>query len=122
MAGNGTIGLELVEDLPDVDTVLVPFGGGGLSTGIASAVKALRPRREGLRRRSGDRPGGRAPRSRPASRRTVEHTPSFVDGSGGVGVLDAMWPYVSEALDGALRRLARRDRRRAFGCSPSACA
>ena len=43
MAGNGTIGLELVEDLPDVDTVLVPFGGGGLSTGIASAVKALRP-------------------------------------------------------------------------------
>ena len=43
MAGNGTIGLELIEDLPDVDTVLVPFGGGGLSTGIASAVKALRP-------------------------------------------------------------------------------
>src|SRR5262249_61374443 len=43
MAGNGTIGLELIEDLPDVDTVLVPFGGGGLSTGIASAVKALKP-------------------------------------------------------------------------------
>jgi len=43
MAGNGTIGLELLEDLPAPDTVLVPFGGGGLSVGIASAVKALRP-------------------------------------------------------------------------------
>ena len=43
MAGNGTIGLELVEDLPDVDTVLIPYGGGGLTTGIASAVKQLPP-------------------------------------------------------------------------------
>ena len=43
MAGNGTIGLEILEDLPDVDTVIVPWGGGGLFTGIASAVKALRP-------------------------------------------------------------------------------
>src|SRR6185369_8436923 len=43
MAGNGTIGLEVLADLPDVDAVLVPFGGGGLSCGIASAVRALRP-------------------------------------------------------------------------------
>jgi threonine dehydratase len=43
MAGNGTIGLELLDDLPEPDVVLVPFGGGGLSVGIASAVKALRP-------------------------------------------------------------------------------
>ena len=43
MAGNGTIALEILEDLPDVDTVLVPFGGGGLSCGIASALAALRP-------------------------------------------------------------------------------
>ena len=43
MAGNGTIGLELLEDLPDVDTVVVPVGGGGLITGIASAVKQLKP-------------------------------------------------------------------------------
>src|SRR5947208_11759402 len=43
MAGNGTIGLEILEDLPDADVVLIPFGGGGLSVGIASAVKALRP-------------------------------------------------------------------------------
>lgn len=43
MAGNGVIGLELLEDLPDVDAVVVPYGGGGLTCGIASAVKALRP-------------------------------------------------------------------------------
>ena len=43
IAGQGTIGLEIVEDLPDVEVVLVPVGGGGLSSGVATAVKALRP-------------------------------------------------------------------------------
>lgn len=43
IAGQGTAGLEIVEDVPEVDVVLVPIGGGGLSSGIASAVKALRP-------------------------------------------------------------------------------
>ncbi|MER7419001.1 threonine/serine dehydratase [Micromonospora peucetia] len=43
IAGQGTVGLEIVEDLPDVDVVLVPVGGGGLSSGVATAVKALRP-------------------------------------------------------------------------------
>ncbi|HEY6099578.1 MAG TPA: pyridoxal-phosphate dependent enzyme, partial [Anaeromyxobacter sp.] len=43
IAGNGTIGLEILEDLPDVDTVLVPYGGGGLGSGIAAAIKATRP-------------------------------------------------------------------------------
>ena len=44
IAGNGTIGLEIVEDLPDVDAVVVPFGGGGLAAGIATAIRAKRPR------------------------------------------------------------------------------
>jgi threonine dehydratase len=43
IAGQGTVGLEIVEDLPDVDVVLVPIGGGGLAAGVATAVKALRP-------------------------------------------------------------------------------
>ena len=112
MAGNGTIGLELLEDLPDVDTVLVPFGGGGLSTGIASAVKALRPAVKvyGVDPEPG--PALSSALRRRASRCTVEYTPSFVDGSGSTGVLDFMWPYLREALDGAVRRVARRDRRR----------
>ena len=45
MAGNGTIGLELVEQLDEIDTVLVPWGGGGLTTGIASALRSASPRR-----------------------------------------------------------------------------
>src|SRR5205809_3207317 len=43
IAGNGTIGLEILEDLPDVDTVIVPYGGGGLISGIATAIKAIKP-------------------------------------------------------------------------------
>ncbi|OZV80211.1 threonine dehydratase [Micromonospora echinospora] len=43
IAGQGTVGLEIVEDLPDVDVVLVPVGGGGLSSGVATAVRAVRP-------------------------------------------------------------------------------
>ncbi len=43
MAGNGTIGLEIVEDLPDLDAVVIPYGGGGLACGIASALRALKP-------------------------------------------------------------------------------
>jgi threonine dehydratase len=100
MAGNGTIGLELVEDLPDLETVLVPYGGGGLSTGIASAVKQLKP---GVRVYAVDPETG--PSASAAFEAdepvTVEHRPSFVDGSGGKGVLESMWPYVREALDGA---------------------
>jgi threonine dehydratase len=100
MAGNGTIGLELVEDLPELETVLVPYGGGGLSTGIASAVKQLKP---GVRVYAVD------PETGPSASAAFEagepiacdHRPSFVDGSGGKGVLESMWPYVQEALDGA---------------------
>lgn len=43
MAGSATIGLEIVEDMPDVDSVYVPIGGGGLIGGVGSAIKALRP-------------------------------------------------------------------------------
>jgi threonine dehydratase len=100
MAGNGTIGLELVEDLPDLDTVLVPYGGGGLSVGIASAVKQLRP---GVKVYAVDPENGPSASAAFAAGKptVVVHTKSFVDGSGGVGVLERMWPYVSEALDGA---------------------
>src|SRR5262249_59323794 len=43
MAGNGTIGLEILDDLPDPDTIVIPYGGGGLTVGVASAIKALSP-------------------------------------------------------------------------------
>ena len=101
VAGNGTVGLEIIEDLPDVDTVLVPFGGGGLSSGIATAVRALKPNARVI--------GCEVATSTPLSAAfaagapvRVERIPSFVDGIGGMGVLSDMWPLVSARLSGAL--------------------
>jgi threonine dehydratase len=101
IAGNGTIGLEIIEDLLDVDTVLVPFGGGGLSAGIATAVKALEPNVKVLACEVETAPSLSAALAvgRPQK---IERKPSFIDGIGGMGVLPDMWPIVSAVLDGAL--------------------
>ncbi len=100
MAGNGTVGLEIVEDLPDVNAVLVPFGGGGLVTGIATAIRALAPNAKVY--------GCEVDTATPLTAAfaagesvVVERQPSFVDGIGGRGVLPEMWPFV-RMLDGAL--------------------
>jgi threonine dehydratase len=100
MAGNGTIGLELLEDLPDVDTVLIPYGGGGLTTGIASAVKQLRPEAKvfAVEPETAAAVGAALAAGEPAE---VEYTPSFVDGAGARAVLPGMWPFVREVIDGA---------------------
>jgi threonine dehydratase len=101
MAGNGTIGLELLEDLPDIDAVLVPFGGGGLSVGIASAVKALRP--ETLVYAVEPATGAPLTASLAAGElRKIDYKPSFVDGSGSPAVLPKMWEVARGALDGAV--------------------
>ena len=100
MAGNGTIGLELVEDLPDLDAVVVPWGGGGLTTGIASAVKALRP---GVRVITAE-PATAAPlaASLAAGEPTqIDFQPSFVDGAGGRALLPTMWGHARELVDHA---------------------
>jgi threonine dehydratase len=101
MAGNGTIGLEILEDLPDADAVVVPYGGGGLSTGIAAAVKALRPEAKvfGAEVETAAPLAASLTAGRPTS---VEYTPSFVDGIGGKSVFEVMWPLVSRILDGSL--------------------
>jgi threonine dehydratase len=101
MAGNGTIGLEIAEDLPDVEAVLVPFGGGGLVTGIGTAIRALAPKARvfGCEVETATPLRQALVASHPV---TVERTPSFVDGIGGRGVLDEMWPLVSSLIDGAL--------------------
>jgi threonine dehydratase len=101
IAGDGTVGLELVEDLPDIAAGVVPFGGGGLSSGIACAVKALRP---GVRVYAAEVEGA-APfaaaleAGRPV---TIERRPSFVDGIGSGRLLSAMWPLVASVLDGSI--------------------
>jgi threonine dehydratase len=100
MAGNGTIGLELLEDLPELDAVVVPYGGGGLVSGIGSAVKQLRQ----TTRIVAVEPETAAPLHASlaaGSPRGVDYQPSFVDGAGGRVVLEAMWPTVSEIVDDA---------------------
>jgi threonine dehydratase len=101
MAGNGTIGLEVLEDLPDPDAVVIPYGGGGLTVGIASAVKALRP---GTKIFTAEPATGAALAAAVAAGQptTVDYQPSFVDGSGSRRVLDSMWPLVTPLVDGAL--------------------
>ena len=90
MAGNGTAGLEILEDLPDVESVVIPFGGGGLSVGIASAIHAKRPQT----RVYAVEPETAAPLSASfaaGSAQEIDRIPSFVDGIGGKSVLPEMW-------------------------------
>jgi threonine dehydratase len=100
MAGNGTIGLELVEDLPDLEAVVVPVGGGGLVTGIASAVKALRPE-VGVIAAAPETGAAVVASLAAGSPQEVPLTPSFVDGAGARAVLPAMWPHLVELVDEA---------------------
>lgn len=102
MQGNGSIGLEIAEDLPDVDLVLVPYGGGGLSCGIASALRAVAPRA----RTVAVEPETAAPLATSFEAGTptaVDYRPTFVDGAGGKSVLAEMWPIAREVLAGGVR-------------------
>jgi threonine dehydratase len=94
ISGNGTIGLEIMEDLPDVDAVIAPLGGGGLLAGIGCAIRALRPEAHVY----AAEPETAAPlsvsfRAGEASRFDAWQ-PSFVDGAGGKSVLETMWPLL----------------------------
>jgi threonine dehydratase len=101
MAGNGTIGLELAEDAPEFDTVVVPWGGGGLTTGIASALDVLRPE---VRVVTAE-PETAAPlaASLAAGGPTeIDFRPSWVDGAGGRALLPGMWERARELVDEAM--------------------
>ena len=101
IAGNGTIGLEILDDLPDVDTILVPYGGGGLSCGIASAVKTLKPNTK-IYACEVDTAAPFAASLEQNRPMEIVQSPSFVDGIGGKSVLEEMWPLASRLLDGSL--------------------
>src|SRR5262249_7761895 len=92
--------VEIAEDLPDVDAVIVPYGGGGLSTGVASALGALRP---GVRVYACE-PETAAPFAASLAAgepRDVAYTPSFVDGIGSKSVRAEMWPLTRRLLAGS---------------------
>jgi len=133
ISGNGTAGLEIVEDLPDVDAVVAAVGGGGLLAGIGVALRALRP---GTRIYAAE-PETAAPLKRSIANgrasRFEEWQPSFVDGAGGKSVLDSMWPLLRDHVDesivvsldeaaGAMRLTAERVRVIAEGAGACAVA
>jgi threonine dehydratase len=101
MAGNGTIGLELLEDLPDVEAVLIPYGGGGLSCGIASVLRALKPECR-VYACEVETAAPLAPSLEAGEPVRVEWTKTFVDGIGAPEVFPEMFELARELLDGSL--------------------
>ncbi len=101
MAGNGTIGLEILEDLPDVDAIVIPWGGGGLTCGIASAVRALRPSVK-LFAAEVATAAPLGPSLAAGAPQTVPYEPSFVDGIGSKTVFPRMLALAQRLIDGAL--------------------
>jgi threonine dehydratase len=133
MAGNGTIGLEILEDLPDVDAVVIPWGGGGLTCGVAAAVRAKRP---GCRLYAAEvaTAAPLAASLAAGAAVVVDHQPSFVDGIGSKTVFPQMLARARALIDGslvaslaevaaAMRLLAERNRviAEGAGACPVAC-
>lgn len=98
VAGNGTIGLELADQLPSLDTVVIPYGGGGLCSGIALALRArgVRARIVAVEVATATPFSSARDAGEPV---TVVRAPSFVDGIGSTRVLAEMWPLVSKLID-----------------------
>jgi threonine dehydratase len=133
ISGNGTVALEILEDVPDADAVVAPVGGGGLLAGIGVAFRALRPDAAVY----AAEPATAAPLARSFQRGEAsqfdEWQSSFVDGAGGRSVLTTMWPllqeYVNESIvvsldeaANAMRLVAERARVIAEGAAACAVA
>src|SRR5213592_205773 len=102
VAGNATIGLEILEDAPDVVTVIAAIGGGGLITGLGSAIKALKPEAKVW----GVEPETAAPAALSFAKNSAqefkEWKQSFVDGAGGKSVFPRMWKRIKPVADGSI--------------------
>ncbi len=134
MAGNGTIALEIVEELPEFDAIIIPWGGGGLTCGIASALRALNSKCR-IYAAEVATAAPLAASLAAGSPRAVDYQPSFVDGIGARLVFPGMFDRARELIDGslvaeldqvasALRLMAERNRiiAEGAGACPVACA
>jgi len=101
IAGNATVGLEIFEDLPEVDTILVGYGGGALSSGIAAALRALKPGTKvyACEVSTAAPFAASLAAGHPVA---VDYVPSFIDGIGGRTMLEEMWPLASKLLAGSI--------------------
>jgi len=101
LSGNGSIGMEIVEDLPEVDVVHTPYGGGSMTSGVASAVKALRP--EAKIFAVEDENAAPVTAALAAGRIVdIETRPSFIKSIGGPSLVPQLWPVARELIDGAV--------------------
>jgi len=102
IAGHATMGLEILEDAPDTVAIIAAIGGGGLITGIASAVKALRPEIKVW----GAEPETASPAALSFATGTAQEFPdwkaTFVDGAGGKSVFPRMWQRMQPVVDGCI--------------------
>lgn len=102
IAGNGTAGLEILEDLPEVEAVVAALGGGGLLSGIASVMRAKKP----AVRIYAAEPETAAPLATSLKRGEPSYCdnwqPSFVDGAGGKSVIPTMWPLLKTLVDDSI--------------------
>ena len=102
IAGHGTIGLEILEDAPETAAVIASIGGGGLITGVASAIKALKPEIKVF----GVEPETAAPAALSFKKNSPQVFPnwraSFVDGAGGQSMFPRMWQRMKPVVDGYL--------------------
>lgn len=134
MAGNGTIALEILEDLEDVDAVVIPWGGGGLTCGVASVLRELRPSCKVFTAEVATAAPFSASLAAGAPR-FVDYQPSWVDGIGSKGVFPQMFERARDLVDGvlvadlssiasALRHLAQHNHiiAEGAGACPVACA
>jgi len=102
IAGHATMGLEILEDAPDTGVIIAAIGGGGLITGVASAVKALKPETKVW----GAEPETAAPLARSFAKGSAQEFPewkaTFVDGAGGKSVFPRMWQRMQPVVDGCI--------------------
>jgi threonine dehydratase len=98
IAGSGTLGEEIARQFPEVETVLIPIGGGGLASGVAQGLKAHRPdcRIVAVETEVSAPLKAALEAGKPVA---VERLPSFIDGMGSTGVLDDMWPLLKRLID-----------------------
>jgi threonine dehydratase len=101
MAGNSTIALELLEDLPELEAVVIPWGGGGLACGIAAVLRARAPHVR-IFAAEIETAAPLAASLAAGEPRTVEYRPSFVDGIGSKMVFANMFEHACKLLDGSL--------------------
>ncbi len=100
-AGHGTIGLEILEQLPEVEAIIIPYGGGGLSCGIAPGLRALKPDTKlyACEVETGAPLAASLAAGKPVE---IDHTPSFVDGISAPFLFPGMWELASQLLDSSL--------------------